>query len=190
MSHQYAGRAVRWAGDTHSTTDAMKHIAFLSLAALVGPQAALPTPRISGPCIVLTDASACASLTGTWTLTWDDTTDLALDGRGKACRVALTDVHGALVGRFVGPVLGGDRAAIFTGEAQPVGPRPLVSLVQREDGYTCAYLLTRESAALLTGTWRDSRGSGGTVELAREGSLLDGADVVAPLADTAGVRRW
>lgn len=152
----------------------MRHL--LALGLLVSPvfQAAIVAPDpvqdvVGGPCATPGDTVAGGSskgLSGDWLLSWDDSVDLTLDdGGGKACRLALQEVHGAVVGRFDGPVLGRERLAIFTGEVLPVGPAPVVLLVQREEDYTCTYQLTRESPTRLCGTWRDSRGEGGTVFL-------------------------
>lgn len=156
----------------------MRHITSFALVALLPFQAAMQSSPEDPMRRCFVDSDAPASLTGDWTLTWDDTTDLELTSRDKACRVELTDLHGTLVGRFDGPVLGRERSAVFTGETLPGTQTPLVTLVQREQDYSCAYLLTRESDERLVGTWRDSRGGGGTVELTRARSIEDGSDVI------------
>jgi hypothetical protein len=154
----------------------MRYLELFALGPLLAGQSTRPAPTPVECCVVGTEVSL--PLTGSWTLSWDDSTDLTLDEPLKSCRIALTCAQHTLVGSFVGPVLGRERKAVFTGEELPGGPRPLIALVQREEDYSCAYLLTRQGPTHLTGTWRDSRGAGGTVELMREPSPADGADLI------------
>ncbi|MEZ6018353.1 MAG: hypothetical protein R3F49_24865 [Planctomycetota bacterium] len=148
---------------------------------LIGVQAVLPAPSAPAceelpmpvhrrPELELSalgtqNAGPLADLTGEWTLTWDDSTDLELTSLEKRCKVQLTEVRGAVVGHFVGPVMGRTRDAVFTGESLPGTPTPLVVLTQREADYACTYQLSAVGRSCMRGTWRDSRGEGGTVEL-------------------------
>lgn len=107
------------------------------------------------------------SFGGQWHGVWDDSTDLALDDTSKTCTIELEVIGGQVVGRFVGPVLNQTRTAIFTGEVIADGRTPLVTLAQREPGYTCTYQLSLVSNGELQGTWRDVNGAAGTIVLRR-----------------------
>lgn len=163
----------------------------LALALLLGHQIALPPAPNSdraplpASCIRLPDVDdrspsvapapgpEIQGLAGPWTLTWDDSIDDGLDSAEKSCRILLEEFPGALVGRFDGLVLGGERDAVFTGEVFRGGSRTLVTLAQREADYLCTYQLRAEGAGqlraegagVLRGTWLDSRGGGGTAVL-------------------------
>jgi len=99
-----------------------------------------------------------------WVLSWDDSLDSTLDRVGKNCRVTLDTIDSVVVGRFDGPVMGGERRATFTGELVQGGA--LLLLQQREPGYVCSYQLSSSGPGWV-GTWRDSRGRSGTAKLAR-----------------------
>lgn len=136
------------------------------------PTACNQAPDLTvGPSVPPGINSASPSLTGDWTLVWDDSADLQLDSEEKACTVRLDGVSDDVVGAFSGPVLGRAREAIFTGERIGAGAAAVLLLVQREADYACSYQLQGADDGGFLGTWCDTRGASGTVVMRRSSSV-------------------